>query len=432
MTKSPKQRPGFYGWKNVVLLFIIYMATMGIVFYGFSVIFPVMIKTMEWNRGTASIAHTINALLMGFLVPLAAVSINKLGTKKTISVGITILVIGLVLLGTLVSQLWQWIVVWGIIVSLGFVFCGIMPIQTTLMFWFNKKRATAMGIVMTGAALGGFLAQPFYTWLMALTNTWQVGWLTGALFAFIALILAFFIISKPEDVGQHTDGLSPDDIKVDQGGIEHGARTYRTPTSWVLKEAIRTPTLWFIIMIMVGFVMPLFLVTTHGVLHLTDQGFSKMQAASVLSFLILGSGVVRFPIGWLGDRIEPRWIVTVSLSIMLIMLFGIWKISSFKMMMVAGIVFGCGYGCQIIMIPTMIANYYGPDAFPGIQGVLGPIMITFCACVPVGAGYIFEQTGNYNLAFITLIIVLLISFVLSLFLSPPTKKKDEIGIQPGV
>ena len=426
MTKSTMQRPGFYGWKNVILLFIIYMFTMGIVFYGFSVIFPFMIKTLEWNRGTASIAHTVNALLMGFLAPLAALSVNKLGTKKTISMGITVLVIGLVLLGTLVSQLWQWIIVWGIIVSFGFVFCGIMPIQTTMMFWFDKKRATAIGIVMTGAALGGFLAQPFYTWLMALTNTWQVGWLVGALFAFIALILAFFIISKPEDVGQHTDGLSPDDIKTGKSGIELGARTYRTPTSWGLKEAIRTPTVWFIIMIMVGFVMPLFLVTTHGVLHMTDQGFSKMQAASVLSFLILGSGVVRFPIGWVGDRIEPRWIVTVALSIMLIALFGIWKISSFKMMMVAGMVFGMGYGCQIIMIPTMIANYYGAEAFPGIQGVLGPIMITFCASVPVGAGYIFEQTGSYDLAFIILSMVLFISFVASFFLSPPTKKKDEI------
>jgi MFS family permease len=422
------QRPGFYGWKNVIFLFIIYMFTMGIVFYGFSVIFPVMIKTLEWNRGTASIAHTVNALLMGFLAPLAALSVNKLGTKKTISMGITVLVIGLVLLGTLVSQLWHWIIVWGIIVSFGFVFCGIMPIQTTLMFWFDKKRATAIGIVMTGAALGGFLAQPFYTWLMALTNTWQVGWLVGALFAFIALILAFFIIGKPEDVGQHTDGLSPDDMKTGQSGIELGARTYRTPTSWGLKEAIRTPTVWFIIMIMVGFVMPLFLVTTHGVLHLTDQGFSTMQAASVLSFLILGSGVVRFPIGWVGDRIEPRWIVMVALSIMLIALFGIWKISSFKMMMVAGMVFGMGYGCQIIMIPTMIANYYGAEAFPGIQGVLGPIMITFCASVPVGGGYIFEKTGSYDLAFIILIMVLFISFVFSFFLAPPTKKKDEISL----
>ncbi len=174
--------------------------------------------------------------LDGVPLPLVAVSINKLGTKKTISVGITVVFIGLVLLGTLVSQLWQWIVVWGLIVSFGFLFCGFIPIQATLMFWFNKKRATAMGIVMTGAALGGFFAQPFYTWIMALTNSWQAAWLVGALFALISLILAFFIVGKPEDVGQHSDGLTPEDIETGQSGIRHGARTYRTSTSWGLKE----------------------------------------------------------------------------------------------------------------------------------------------------------------------------------------------------
>lgn len=427
MTKSSEQRPDFYGWKNVIVLFVIYMFTLGLVFYGFSVIFPAMIKSLGWNRGAASIAHTINALLMGFLAPLVAVSINKIGTKKTISVGTTVLLVGLVLLGTVVSQLWQWIILWGIVVSFGFVFCGIVPIQSTLMFWFDKKRGTAIGIVMTGAALGGFLAQPFYTWLMALTNTWQAGWLAGALFALIALIFGFFIISKPEDVGQHADGLNPDEIKTGEGGIEHASRTYRTTTSWTLKQALGTPKLWFIMIIMIGFVMPLFLVTTHGVLHMTDQGLSKMQAASVLSSVILGSGLVRFPAGWLGDRIEPRWIITVALGLALIMLLGMWKITNFKAIVVAGMIFGFGYGCQIIMIPTLIANYYGADTFPSIQGVIGPIMIVFCATVPVGGGYIFEETGSYDLAFIILSIVLLISFVVSFFLSPPIKKEAEIG-----
>ncbi|MCP4575910.1 MAG: MFS transporter [Deltaproteobacteria bacterium] len=421
MTEPAKQKPGFYGWKNVVLLFIIYMFTLGLVFYGFSVIFPNMIKTLGWNRGTASIAHTINALLMGFLAPLVAVSINKLGTKKTMSMGVAVLFIGLILLGTTVSQMWQWIIVWGFLVSFGFVFCGVVPIQATLMFWFNKKRATAIGIVMTGAALGGFLAQPFYTWAMALTKTWQIGWLIGAFFALIALALSFFLVSKPEDVGQHPDGLNPDEIKTLESGVERGTRTYQTSTPWGLKEAIRTPALWIITMVMIGYVMPLFLVTSHGVLHLTDRGFSQMQAASVLSFLIFGSGLVRFPVGWLGDRVEPRWIITIALGVMLIMFLGLWKISSFNLMVSAGIIFGMCYGSQIIMIPTIMANYYGPDAFAGINGMIGPILILFGASIPVGAGYVYEKTGNYDLVFIVLSIVLSIALVSSFFLSPPTK-----------
>jgi MFS family permease len=358
---------------------------------------------------------------MGFLVPLVAVSINKLGTKKTISMGIAVMFIGLVLLGTVVSQMWQWIIVWGFLISFGFAFSGVVPIQSTLMFWFNKKRATALGIVMTGAALGGFLAQPIYAWLMALTNTWQIGWLIGAGFSLMALVLAFFIVGKPEEVGQHPDGLSPDEMNTPRGDVESRARTYQTSTSWELREAVRTPALWIVVLVLISYIMPLFLVTSHGVLHLTDRGFSQMQAASLLSLVILGSGLVRFPAGWLGDRIEPRWILTVSLGVMLMMFLGIWKVSSFNVMAAAGMIFGICYGAQLIMVPTIMGNYYGPDAFANINGVIGPILILFGATVPVGSGYVFEKMGNYDLAFLPLSILLGIGFVVSFFLSPPSK-----------
>jgi len=268
------------------------------------------------------------------------------------------------------------------------------------------------------------LAQPFFTWLMALTDTWKTGWLIGALFTLIALFCVFFIISNPENVGQHPDGLSPDESKTAQGSAENKARTYQTSTSWDLKEAIRTPTLWFITVVMIGYLMPLFLVTSHGVLHFTDQGFSQMQAASILSFLIFGSGLARFPAGWLGDRIEPRWIITVALGAMLIVFLGIWKLSSFKIMTVAGMVFGICYGSQIIVIPAMMGNYYGPHAFANINGMIGPILIIFGASIPAGSGYVFEKNGNYDLVFLILSIVLTISFVVSFFLSPPAKKKE--------
>jgi hypothetical protein len=78
----------FYGWKNVIFLFLIFLFAGGFGLGGFSVIFPAMIKTLGWNRGTASIAPALNTLLMGLLIPLVALSINRLGAKKTIIIGI--------------------------------------------------------------------------------------------------------------------------------------------------------------------------------------------------------------------------------------------------------------------------------------------------------------------------------------------------------
>ena len=44
---------GFYGWKNTIIFSICSTITLGMVFYGFSVIFPAIVKSMGWGRGQA-------------------------------------------------------------------------------------------------------------------------------------------------------------------------------------------------------------------------------------------------------------------------------------------------------------------------------------------------------------------------------------------
>ncbi len=302
MTETSVGTRGFYGWKNVVLLFFVYLSTLGIVFYGYSVIFPAMIKALEWNRGTASIAQTICVLLMGTIIPLVAYSINKNGVKKTMRFGIALLSVGMLLLGTVTSRMWQWIILWGLVVGIGFGFCGTVPIQTLLMHWFNVKRATAIGLVMTGAAVGGFLAQPFFTWLMGLVNSWRVAWLVGAGFGVVALVCSFFLVNKPEDLGQFADGLSPEQIAEAQKASGGGAHTFRTSIIWDVKDVFRTPVIYFITIFVIGQLMSLFMITSHGYLHFIGRNFTQMQAASILSFIILGSGCARFPAGRLAGR----------------------------------------------------------------------------------------------------------------------------------
>ena len=428
MTSADKAKPGFFGWKNAAILFFIYMFTLGMVYYGYSAIFPAMITDMNWNRGTASIAHTLNMLLGGLLVPLAALSINRIGTRKTMRIGLCFLLLAGLLLGTLTSRMWQWIVLWGVVGGIGFAFAGLLSIQTPLMYWFNKNRAMAIGVVMTGAPAGGFLAQPFYTWLISqnqswgIGRNWTIGWITGGLFVLTAIALSFLIVNKPGDIGQHPDGVDPEKSSRQGKGETGRALTYRTQETWLLKEVMKTPVFWLIVVFWISHVMPIMLLTSHGVLHFTDAGFSKMQAASILSFLIMASGISRFPSGWIGDRIEPRWIIAASLGLMLIAYIGLWKSTDLRLMIAAGFLFGLCHGSQLIMFPAMIGNYFGADRFAAINGAIGPLSIGFTALVPVGGGFLFEKTGSYDAAFIFLIILLLVGFFISFFLSPPVRK----------
>jgi len=419
-------QPSFYGWKNAFLLTFIYMATTGLVFYAFSVIFPVMLKDTGWNRGDASIAITVAMLAGAFLIPLAMKLLNKYGSRKVIIVGLAILFVDLFILSTVISKLWQWILIWGIALPIGRMLCGLIPAQVSIMFWFNRKRAMAMGVLMSGAPIAGFFAPPLYTWFMEHMGGWRFGWMLSTVVVLVALVLSFWVRSKPSDMGQYPDGTAPGSNQTGQGTQpSESAKTYRTLTPWALKEVLKSRAIWMLTVTNIIQGMGLGLVINHGVLHLTDIGYDPMPAAQILSVMIICSGIVRFPIGWLADRIESRWIIFLAMILNIAGFVGFWQAPSFGLLILLGAAYGISYGTILTIMPTIHGNYYGPEVYASITGFLGPFVTIIGAVVPTIAGYAVESFGSYNEIFLVITILLVVGIACSGFLAPPQKKTAQ-------
>lgn len=426
LDKAADSKREFYGWKNVSLLFTIFVLTFGMVHYGYSTIFPAMIQDLGWNRGTASIAQTVAVLLAGLLAPAIAISIRKIGANRTVSLGTGSLVIAMVLSATVMNEIWQWTLFWGVIVGFGKAFGGLIPSQTISMRWFNTKRAMAVGIVATGSAVGGFLAQPTHVALMETFGTWRAGWMAAGAAATLAFVLTFFLVDKPEDIGQHPDGLAPGKTGTSESKAIKAARktkpkTFRTQKEWTVKEIFKTPLVYLMVVGIIGHLMALVFLISHGVLHFMDLGFSKMQGANILGLVILGSGMGRLPAGFFGDKFEPRNLLIGSYVLQIVAFALIWKSTGAYLAMAGGILFGLTYGAQVIWYPTMISNYWGTENYAPVQSVIAPFMILFVAAVPASSGYIFEAVGNYGIVFIA-IIGILVASLLTTF--PPTPPKE--------
>ena len=166
----------FYGWNNAALLFLIQFGASGFVFFAYSAIFPAMVESMGWNRGTASIAHSLGFLMLGLFYPLTAFLIGRWGVRMTLTAGLLVMFAGLLMVIFWVAEVWQWIVAWGLIVGLSFSLTGPICGQTLVIHWFNIRRATVLGLFVTGSAVGGFFAQPILTGLMDYYGSWQSGW----------------------------------------------------------------------------------------------------------------------------------------------------------------------------------------------------------------------------------------------------------------
>ena len=79
------------------------------------------------------------------------------------------------------------------------------------------------------------------------------------------------------------------------------------------------------------------------------------------------------------------------------------------------------------MMPTLIANYFGAASFATINGFMFPVQIGFAAVVPVGAGYLADAMGSYDLAFIILAAILAAAVVCGLLATPPIAPEAESG-----
>lgn len=93
--------------------------------------------------------------LAQFLAPLAALLVKVFGQTPVFLAGIALQTLGY-FLASACTELWQVFICQGVLVGLSFALIFI-PGTLVLPTWFDKQRATAMGIAVSGAGLGGLV-----------------------------------------------------------------------------------------------------------------------------------------------------------------------------------------------------------------------------------------------------------------------------------
>ncbi len=418
-------RRKFYGWHNAALLFLIQFAASGFVYFAYAAIFPAMVEAMDWNRGSASLAHSLSFLTLGLSYPLTAWMIGKWGVRLTLTTGLLMMLTSLLLTIFFVTEIWHWTLAWGVVMGMAMALAGPLCGQTVVIQWFNVKRATVLGIIMTGNALGGFVAQPVLIRVMEGSGTWQSGWYVSLIAVIIAILLAQFIINRPADIGQHSDNIDPGALSADAAKAAAKPRTYRSEHSWTIPQVFRTHAVYLIITINISYLAIGTFLLTHGSLYISDTGMSKIQTASVVSIFIMGSGLGRVPAGWLGDRFELRWLMAAMMGAMLFGFVLLWASADFIGLGIAAFILGLCYGGFFALSPALTSNFFGPESFAKINSVFAPVLLPFVAMAPAGAGYIFEIFGSYDLAFLIGSILLSLSLISAICLKPPKHEATQ-------
>ena len=388
----------FFGWKTVIAGAVIACWGYGSWYYGMGALLLPLTQEFGWTRTQLTLAFSMRSIEGGLEGPIGGMAIDKYGERKITVISTIIACIGLITV-LFVKSIWQFVIVWGFIVSLGFNLGLYDTVNSAVAKWFVKKRSRAIGIVTIGGGLGAPVIVPIMTWIIE-----NYSWRTALLFivastAIICLPLAWYWMKDkpPEHYGMLPDGdthLPEKDGDGDEITVQRDYGYDFTP-----QEAVRTRSFW---MILIAFMLnggTLAMVTIHQMAFHQSLGIDALAAASILGLMATISLGGRVLTATLGHRFTERQYIILGYALRTLGLVVFIYARTIPMIILFALVYGVGYGITIPAQTSLRASYFGRKAYATITGYTTFFTAITNVAYPVFAAWIYDTTGSYIQAF---------------------------------
>jgi MFS family permease len=395
-TQSKQDR--FYGWTALIGVMLIFFCQSADIFCAYSVFLPPMCKELGFSRSAMSAPYTVFMLIGGMLGPLIGISASRFGARKNIIIGNLIAVLGLSAM-FLVKQIWQVYLFFSVMVGIGIAFGAFIPATVVVNNWFVRRRPLAMSLVFIAGGTGGFIFPPVISWFISNWG-WQLAWVCLACIHLIGVVVTAGILirNNPEQMGQIPDGTAREENDANSLDILNRKRT-KPQFDWELSDALRTRALWLTLFFSVSAFFTMNILNLHLVAYIEDLGFSPLTASTVLSMMV-GAGIIGTLLcGILSSRIQERYLGAICLAGFAA---GMIILMSFKVLPIiylAAILNGVSTGGIGLLMTMIISSYYGSMNYARIMGWTSPITSLLGPISPLIAGFIYDATGSYIIAF---------------------------------
>ncbi len=409
----------YWGWYVVIVSAAAHFVSGGIYGTGFGVFFKPMSSELGLSRTAVAGALSVRSLTNAFTGPLIGPLLDKFGPRPIMIVGAIAAVLGTMSMGLMQDGV-QFYLFMGIVGPLAMIGIGELVAGTTVAKWFIKYRGRALGFSAAGISAGIAIITPINGWIIAEFG-WRQAWVfSGILIGFVVLLpTILFMRRSPEDMGLLPDGEEA--LPGSGVGLTGAARAQEEV--WTLKEALRTPSLWLIIAGLDLAGMGVSGITIHQVPYVTDLGYSTAVAASMITVWGIFALIAKLVFGFLGEKYTVRYLTGLcffgsSLGILIFMQADRHIGFVYGYAVVHGLLRG-GYP---LLVPLTWANYYGRTFLGSIRGIVAPFSLISSAMGPVFAGWLYDNTGSYTIAFGMFTVAMTLGGVLILLAKPPTRK----------
>ncbi len=410
----PGAIPAVEKWALFAVISAIFFMISGATFSSLGVVLPSMITEMSWTWSQAGKGFSLFALTVGLASTVPAWILRRLGIKATYGIGGLVMTLGFCLLA-LTHNFHQYLFA-AAMLGLGFASCATVPAVYLLTGWMPDRRSAAIGQFMTIGGLGAVAGPPVANAILA-ASSWRVFWwsMAAVMLALPLLALVFVKQPPPAVAGGNAPAERPHErVKT---------RVYQTTSDWQFRDAIRTWHFWMIATAMTATLLCVLTANSWAVSQMGKLGVSKFTAAWVLGAGGAVNALSRTLGGWLGTRVDPKWLLVSALAGEGLGMAALSMAGSWLPMTVFAVAEGFGFGMCMFATAVLLVNYFGTTAIPEIYGTLN--LVTTAAMIgPWLGGADADLSGNFTGIFQAYAAGMLLVVALAAFMRPPGVHPD--------
>jgi sugar phosphate permease len=371
------------------------------------------------SRAAIAVGSSLGLLLYGLVGPFCAAIAERVGIRRMVALAMAMLAIA-ILVATQITALWQYIVLWGLVVGLGTGMVANVLGAVVATRWFVRQRGLVLGALTAATATGQLVFLPI---LARLTTGpgWRWALVVVGCAALVMVPIALLLIREyPGDLGLRPYGAAPDAAPP--------PRRAGNPIEiafGVLFRAMRHRDFWLLAgTFFVCGASTNGLIGQHFIPACMDHGMAEVTAAGMVATMGIFDLFGTTGSGWLSDRVDSRWLLFTYYGLRgLSLLFLPRALFEQQGLTVFTVFYGLDWIATVPPTVKLSTLAFGPRDAPIVFGWVVAAHQVGAAFASQGAGIVRSLLGDYQYAFVSSGALCLVAAGLSLAIARGARRE---------
>lgn len=360
------------GWPYVLAAFIgIGGSFASLYFYSAGLFIKPLAAEFGWTRGEASLS-ALSVLLGSVLaLPMAGRLIDRYGEVRVASASGLLFGISFVMLGRLTHGLASFLL---LVLLLSMIATGanLIAYNRVIVRHFTVRRGLALGLAMTGTAIGAAFAPPVLTGVIA-EHGWRAAYcVLGAMAVTLTGIATLMLRREPAGTARQRDASG---------------------AGW--RVILAHPAFRSIAAIVFLAAMGVLGTTMHLVPMLTDGGMSLGTAGRAASLLGVSVLIGRVVTGHALDRFDAGWVAWLLLTAAAGGMLVLWS-GDPSLILAGAVLVGFGLGTEADLLAYLLGRRFAMSDFGSAYGAILSVHAIGASAGGLLAGLSVDWTGGYG------------------------------------